>query len=109
MTLFQHRHPWSARFVLAVLATGLVATVGIGVTAQRGSARNFPNADSSNFMDFDQITKANVKDLEVAWFYPYGAAVFSPVYVDGVLYGLGRNSSALVALDATTGKEIWIH
>ena len=29
--------------------------------------------------------------------------------VDGVLYGLGRNSASLVALDATTGKEIWVH
>src|SRR5262249_11909571 len=36
-------------------------------------------------------------------------ALFSPVYMDGVLYGLGRNASSLVAIDAGTGKEIWIH
>ena len=32
-----------------------------------------------------------------------------PVVVDDVMYVLGRNGSALIALDATTGKEIWIH
>ena len=35
-------------------------------------------------------------------------AGFNPIVVDDVMYVLGRNSS-LVALDATTGKEIWIH
>ena len=34
--------------------------------------------------------------------------VFNPVVVDNVMYVLARNNS-LVALDATTGKEIWIH
>ena len=36
-----------------------------------------------------------------------GAGVQS-VVVDDVMYLLGRNSS-LIALDATSGKEIWIH
>ena len=100
-----------SRVKFFILAAGLTALVGAGVVAQRGNTnpRVLPNTDSSNFMDFDQITKSNVKDLEVAWFYPYGSTVFSPVAVDGVLYGLGRNGSSLVALDATTGKEIWIH
>ena len=96
----------------AVIALSLVTVVGAGVTAQRSGNTNpkvLPNADSSNYMDFTQVTKANVKDLQVAWYYPHAAAIFSPVAVDGVLYGLGRNSAALVALDATTGKEIWIH
>ena len=34
--------------------------------------------------------------------------LFNPIVVRGVVYGKGRNSS-LVALDAATGKEIWIH
>jgi quinoprotein glucose dehydrogenase len=96
----------------AVIAVSLVIAVGAGAVAQRSGNTNprvLPNPDSSNYMDFGQITKSNVKDLQVAWFYPLAAANFSPVVVDGVLYGLGRNSSALVALDATTGKEIWVH
>ena len=45
----------------------------------------------------------------MAWFYPYAAPTFSPVFAHDVLYGLGRNASALVALDAATGKELWVH
>lgn len=69
-------------------------------------------ADQSKFVRFDQITKDNVKQLEVAWTYPTGDEVaaykFNPVIVDNIMYVLAKNNS-LVALDATTGKEIWIH
>jgi quinoprotein glucose dehydrogenase len=68
-------------------------------------------ADSSHFVTLNQITKKNVKDLEVAWTYPTGddrSYLFNPIIVDDVMYVLARNSS-LVALDAATGKEIWIH
>jgi quinoprotein glucose dehydrogenase len=85
-----------------------MASFGVLITAQ-GRSFSLPKPDSSNFKDLDQITKANVNQLQVAWFYPYGAPTFSPVFVDGVLYGLGRNASSVVALDAATGKEIWIH
>ena len=45
----------------------------------------------------------------MAWFYPYAAPTFSPVFARDVLYGLGRNNAAIVALDPTTGKEVWVH
>src|SRR3990170_1343846 len=94
----------------SVLATLLAAVVSAGVlTAQRQTSRSLPGADSSNFKDFGQITKSNVNRLEVAWFYPYGNQTFSPVFARDVLYGLGRNGSSIVALDPTTGKELWIH
>jgi quinoprotein glucose dehydrogenase len=67
--------------------------------------------DSSKFVALDQITKSNVSQLKVAWTYPTGDSLnyqFNPIVVDNVMYVLARNSS-LVALDATTGKEIWIH
>jgi quinoprotein glucose dehydrogenase len=67
--------------------------------------------DSSKFMDLDQIDKSNVGDLQVAWTYPTGdksTYLFNPVIVDDVMYVLARGNS-LVALDAATGKEIWIH
>lgn len=67
--------------------------------------------DSSKYVEFNQITKSNVKRLQVAWTYPVrdgSAYLFNPVIVDNVMYVLARNSS-LVALDATTGKEIWVH
>jgi len=63
---------------------------------------------ASHFADLDQIKKSNVSRLEVAWFYPYATPGFNPIVVDDVMYVAGRNNS-LIALDATTGKEIWIH
>ncbi len=67
--------------------------------------------DSSHFVALDQINKSNVSQLQVAWTYPTGdnhSYLFNPIVVDNVMYVLARNNS-LVALDAGTGKEIWIH
>jgi glucose dehydrogenase len=64
--------------------------------------------DSSRFVAAKQITKANVHRLQVAWAYPSGETDFNPLVVRGVVYGRGPKSS-LVALDASTGKQIWIH
>jgi quinoprotein glucose dehydrogenase len=67
--------------------------------------------DSSHFIALDQINKSNVNQLQVAWVYPTADAhpyLFNPIVVDDVMYVLAKNSS-LVALDAVTGKEIWIH
>jgi quinoprotein glucose dehydrogenase len=67
--------------------------------------------DNSHFSALNQITKQNVSQLAVAWSYPSKdtlAYVWNPLIVGNVMYVLARNNS-LVALDATTGKEIWIH
>ena len=94
----------------STLFAALIAIVAVGVLmAAQSGTRTLPSPDSSNFRDFAQITKANVSQLQMTWFYPYGAPTFSPIEVDGVLYGLGRNASALVALDGGTGKELWVH
>jgi len=63
---------------------------------------------ASHFADLDQIKKSNVSQLQVAWFYPHALPGFNPIVVDDVMYVAGRTNS-LIALDATTGKEIWIH
>jgi quinoprotein glucose dehydrogenase len=63
--------------------------------------------DNSHFVESKQITKANVAQMDVAWSYPYGQTGYNPLIVDGIMYVIGRN--ALIALDAATGKEIWIH
>ena len=67
--------------------------------------------DSSKFVDLTQITPQNVGGLTVAWSYPVGDGnvyQFNPIVVGSTMYVLAKNQS-LVALDATTGKEIWIH
>jgi quinoprotein glucose dehydrogenase len=101
--------PARARRVLSATAAIVAAVTVLGVFAAPNKVRTLPGVDSSNFYPFDQINKANVGQLEVAWFYPYAAPTFSPVFAGQMLYGLGRNASALVALDPATGKEIWVH
>ncbi|HEY8750167.1 MAG TPA: PQQ-binding-like beta-propeller repeat protein [Tepidisphaeraceae bacterium] len=67
--------------------------------------------DQSKYVDLKQITKSNVNQLQVAWNYPASngtASMFNPIVIDGVMYLLGSDNS-LTALDAATGREIWIH
>src|SRR5690606_10196057 len=67
--------------------------------------------DQSKYVVQNEITKSNVKDLEVEWFYSTedkSSYQFNPVIVDSVMYVLAKNSS-LVALDAKSGEELWIH
>ena len=63
--------------------------------------------DSSRYVASRQINRSNVQQLQVAWTYPYGDTGSVPIVVRGVVYGRGRNGS-LVAVDAKTGKELWI-
>jgi quinoprotein glucose dehydrogenase len=65
-------------------------------------------ADSSRFFDSKQINRNNVASLQVVWVYPHGESVFHPLMAHGTVYGRRRNG-AIVALDARTGKELWIH
>jgi quinoprotein glucose dehydrogenase len=67
--------------------------------------------DNSKYVALEQITKSNVAQLRVAWSYPTRDAnsySFNPIIAGNVMYVLARGSS-LVALNATTGKEIWVH
>jgi len=64
-------------------------------------------ADNSRYFASRQIDKSNVAGLEAAWTYPFGETGSSPIVVRGVIYGRGRSGS-LVAVDARTGKELWV-
>jgi quinate dehydrogenase (quinone) len=69
------------------------------------------SADSSQYSALSQINRANVSTLQVAWRYPTGDAanyLFNPLVVDDVIYVLAKNN-AIAALNAATGKEIWVH
>jgi quinoprotein glucose dehydrogenase len=62
---------------------------------------------SSRFFPSRQINRSNIHNLQVAWTYPFGETGFNPIVARGTIYGRGRNG-AIVALDAKTGKEVWI-
>ena len=121
------------RTVRTLLLPGLLVS---GIAASAGDEHSFTNwtqylggSDSAQYSSLKQINKANVKQLELAWSYPTGTGtfIFEPIVVDGVMYVLkagtpppnappaqpgGRGpqaGTAIAALDAATGKELWVH
>jgi alcohol dehydrogenase (cytochrome c) len=64
--------------------------------------------DGYGYSPLDQINKANVKDLQVAWTWSMipGATETTPIIHDGVLY-LFNFSNRIQALNAATGDLIW--
>lgn len=70
------------------------------------------NSDSSQYSALKQINKTNVAKLQKVWFYPAGdnGLLFgsNPIVVDNVMYLIGKNND-ITALNAVTGKEIWVH
>jgi glucose dehydrogenase len=110
------------RSVGFILSTALIAGVAlVTLTGQSnqgagsaGPAKPYTTwrqygggAHSAQYTALDQINKANVAKLDVAWTFPVdGTVIFNPLVVDNVMYtqaGGGR----IVALDAATGKELW--
>jgi quinoprotein glucose dehydrogenase len=68
-------------------------------------------SDSAQYSALTQINRSNVSKLRATWSYPTGDAskyLFNPIVVDRTMYVLAHNHS-IVALDATTGKELWVH
>jgi quinoprotein glucose dehydrogenase len=106
---------WSWWLVTAVVALAAAAGAGaIGLAQSSGDGAGdrwwtgYGNgADNSRYFASRQINRSNVGRLAVAWTYPYGETGSSPIVVRGVIYGRGRNGS-LVAVEATTGKELWV-
>src|SRR5437588_2454597 len=104
---------------MAHVAFGVAAGALLILAAEpRATAQNHKTwrdyggaADSSQYSALAQINRSNVSRLEIAWTYPTGdnnKYFFNPIVVDGVMFVLARNNS-IVALDAATGKEIWVH
>jgi quinoprotein glucose dehydrogenase len=67
--------------------------------------------DSSHYSALKQINRSNVDKLEVAWSYSSGndrSYEFNPIVVGRTMYVLAQRTS-VVALDAATGKELWVY
>ena len=98
---------------LLLRCAGVVLMVSAAAGQQAHSTWNdyLGGSDSAHYSALKQINRTNIDKLEVAWTYATGddgAYAFSPIVVDNVLYVLAKNGS-LVALDAATAKEIWVH
>ncbi len=70
------------------------------------------SSDAIQYSPLDQIHAGNVTELEVAWVYhhgdPEGPSMYSnPLIVNGLLYFTTPTVNA-VALDARTGREVWV-
>ncbi|HEY1304154.1 MAG TPA: PQQ-dependent dehydrogenase, methanol/ethanol family [Vicinamibacterales bacterium] len=90
------------------------------VTSQRLTAANSEpqnwltysgNYSSHRFSLLDQITPANVKNLELQWVYQAPVAgnwQTTPLVVDGMMY-ITQRPNDIVALDAVTGRAFWIY
>jgi len=105
------------RLFLPAVLSGLLCG-GVAYAQQTASPQqNFTawkdylgSPESSHYSALKQINTSNVNQLDLAWKYPTGddlSYTFSPLVVDNVAYFAAKNGS-LVAVDATTGKELWV-
>ena len=101
---------------LAVLLAGLVISRSVSAQPKPQPYTAWSDyggaADGSQYSALKQIDKSNVAKLELAWFYPAPGPsnrfAFNPLTVDNYVYVL-KPGGMLVALEASTGKEIWTH
>src|ERR1051325_2050695 len=117
------RHPFSASGIAALLliaATWTLSGQGLPVTNERLlKADQEPgnwlmyNATYNGwrYIKLNQITAANVKNLKVKWLFQ-GRHIekfeTTPLVVDGIMY-LTRPENAIYALDAVTGRQLWMY
>jgi len=93
-------------FALSILPPG-------ALQAQKTTnwAEYLGGSNSAHYSPLKQVNARNVNQLEVAWSYDVGdqtSYTFSPLVVDNIAY-IAAKQGSLVALDATTGKELWVH
>ena len=93
-----------------------------GVPAARGTAGGqWPTYGGDlghmRYSPLDQINPANFSKLEVAWRFktdnlgpaPEFNLESTPLMINGTLYSTGGTRRAVVALDAATGEQLWVH
>lgn len=99
-------------FRIASLLVLLAAVSRPALEQQRTSWSEYGgSADSAQFSDLKEINRGNISKLHVIWRYSTGDSgkyLFNPIVVHGVMYVMARGNS-IVALDAKTGKELWVH
>ena len=85
---------------------------------QNGEWRSY-GGDTGNtrYSPLDQINASNFNKLEPAWHFktenlgprPEYNLEGTPLMANGILYATAGTRRAVVALDAATGEELWVH
>ncbi|HYR87987.1 MAG TPA: pyrroloquinoline quinone-dependent dehydrogenase [Terriglobia bacterium] len=92
------------------------------VTAQSGAKngewRTYGgDVGNTRYSPLDQINADNFSKLEVAWRFktdnlgprPETQLEGTPLMANGIIYATGGTRRAVVALDAATGEQLWVH
>ena len=106
------------RLIFAAVLTALVWTGAMAAQQNQYSwvhrttwSDYLGGPDSSHFSGLRQINTSNVKQLQVAWRFATGDHMrytFNPIVVDNIAY-LDADKGSLVAVNASTGKQLWVH
>jgi quinoprotein glucose dehydrogenase len=72
---------------------------------------------NSKYRPLDQINASNFSQLEIAWRFktdnlgsrPEFRLEGTPLVINGVLYAAAGTRRSVVALDAATGEQLWVH
>src|SRR4030095_8777706 len=104
----------SAVCLLLVGTTSLDAQSG----AKNGEWRSYAgDVGSTRYLPLDQINASNFSKLEVAWRFktdnlgprPEFQYEGTPLMAGGVLYATAGSRRAVVALNPSTGEQLWMH
>ncbi|HEY5085632.1 MAG TPA: PQQ-binding-like beta-propeller repeat protein, partial [Rhizomicrobium sp.] len=109
------------QLMLALMASATIMIGAAAVAQTAPDAKEWPtyghDAGGMRFSPLTQITPANVANLQPAWTYhmkPQGApggfqqTEATPLVIGGIMY-VPSPYGQVVALDATTGKEVWVY
>ena len=111
---------WAFAVVLAAAAAWTLSGQGLPVTYERllkadaepGNWLMYSNTYNSwRFSRLTQINTQNVKNLHVKWLFQgrhQEKFETTPLVIDGIMY-LTRPENAIYALDAATGRQLWMY
>src|SRR3954471_20593494 len=106
--------PMRTLFIVTVLLPAACRS-----TTQNDDWPAYANGGGTRYSSLDDIDRANVGRLAIAWTYHTGETTFAkdseqkstfevtPIVVDGTMY-LSTGFNKVIALDAATGREKWI-
>jgi quinoprotein glucose dehydrogenase len=97
------------KVILAITAVATFPLLFLAQEKQREWAAYGGGPEQIRYSSLQQINRANVRQLEVAWTYDtgeMGGLQTQPVIVDGVLYAYTPTHKTF-ALRAATGKHLW--